>query len=205
METTTVKLVSVYNGFLQLRVSLPRRLSLLMPKVFAAQGSTLNFHEFFTQKLKKYKTTTFSKKTPKNISREIKVVNSWKLQNPNIFTIFFNQIFFDNFSVKSKLSKTKKCKTATCSRVFHPKFFVSIVRSNLVSMKLDLVMPNAKSDFYNYGGAQTVKKGFIVTWSKSPIYLVFFVIVDLCYTSQEILLVITEDLTKLSYLPHHLW
>ena len=73
-------------------------------------------------------------------------------------------------------------------------------------MKLDLVMPNAKSDFYNYGGAQTVKKGFIVTWSKSPIYLVFFVIVDLCYISQEILLVITgEDLTKLSYLPHHLW
>ena len=204
METTTVKLVSVYNGFLQLRVSLPRRLSLLMPKVFPAQGSTLNFHEFFTQKLKKYKTTTFSKKNPKNISREIKVVNSWKLQNPNIFTIFFNQIFFDNFSVKSKLSMTKKCKTATCSRVFHPKFFVSILRSNLVSMKLDLVMPNAKSDFYNYGGAQTVKKGFIVTWSKSPIYLVFFVIVDLCYTSQEILLVITEDLTKLS-LSHHLW
>ena len=80
------------------------------------------------------------------------------------------------------------------------------LRSNLVSVKPYLLMPNAKSDFYNYGGAQTVKKGFIVTWSKSPIYLVFFVIVDLCYTSQEILLVITgEDLTKLSYLPHHLW
>ena len=46
-------------------------------------------------------------------------------------------------------------------------------------------MPNAKSDFYNYGGAQTIKKGFIVTWSKSPIYLVFFVVVDLCNTSRE--------------------
>lgn len=40
METTTVKLVSVYNGFLQLRVSLPRRLSLLMPKVFVPKGWT---------------------------------------------------------------------------------------------------------------------------------------------------------------------
>ena len=59
------------------------------------------------------------------------------------------------------------------------------LRSNLVSVKPYLVMPNAKSDFYNYGGAQTIKKGFIVTWSKSPIYLVFFVVVDLCNTSRE--------------------
>ena len=42
--------------------------------------------------------------------------------NPQHFHEFINQIFFDNFLVKSKLSRAKKSETITFSRVFHPNF-----------------------------------------------------------------------------------
>ena len=42
-------------------------------------------------------------------------------QNPNIFTSFSPKFFLTIFLVKSKLSTAKKSKTATFSRIFHPK------------------------------------------------------------------------------------
>ena len=87
---------------------------------------------------RRYKKTIFEKsifcpkiqfwpKTPKtqtfspNFSREIKVDNSWKAENHNIFTSFPPKIFLTIFLVKWKLSSAKKSKTTIFSRVFHPK------------------------------------------------------------------------------------
>merc|ERR1711860_188877 len=69
-----------------------------------------HFHEFFTQ-------IFFD-----NFSREIKVVNSLKVQNHNIFTSFSPKIFLTIFLVKSKLSTAKK------STSFHPKEFYNFSR-----------------------------------------------------------------------------
>ena len=77
---------------------------------FLSKNSILtHFHEFFTQNY-------FD-----NFSREIKVVNSYKAQNHNIFTSFLPKIILTIFLVKSKLSTAKESKTSTFSRVFHPK------------------------------------------------------------------------------------
>ena len=74
----------------------------------------LGFFEVFTCKTNDFHCATLFEKS--NFCPKIQF---W--QNHNIFTSFSPNFFLTIFLVKSKLSRGKKSKTTTFSRVFHPK------------------------------------------------------------------------------------